>query len=562
MKNVKLNYHDELINETSNHAVGFGENVTDIEQTASCIHNSASKSHVSAVGSAHNSAVPQLTSGISNSDTDVKDCTSDSNNVDSFNSCTDKSKTNNRAKKGECKYTVLIPKIYLGEIVNNYSTVIDTAINYTVAYYSDFQQQEKIEDILEKVTAKDNQVKEEKKASLSKVSRDKIYKSITFRTSEDNMHKLKKIYNTDSNTKVVKCCLEEYSDYLTRLTRSEYDENLGKAEYIASRPGIKTKDVLKALLNSINEIRDKYDSNVYVEGFCGVANTLLHLEKFEIEVVNDAEDNIINLIEVIQKWNEDFLIKLSEFPVNKTTFDSLCKIHDSKPEHRLYKKEKIKRAVVYFYLLLLSYYAKCKHFRKKASPSATKKKFVIFKKIGQRIQNLKIFRNDILYFLDNLSEKAGSSDLDRYVLYLDPPYIYTEYYYTCSSNKKDKTERDSFPHRKLCNKVKKLKCKGVKILISYRATLSYNKKNKKEEDTISQKEQDKLNRTVCDELDKLYKEQDFYVQFIRIPKNKGNRIFDQIEVILSSEPVTGSHPYDRNMYDLIQNYAEYEPPTD
>ena len=102
----------------------------------------------------------------------------------------------------------------------------------------------------------------------------------------------------------------------------------------------------------------------------------------------------------------------------------------------------------------------------------------------------------------NKIAKRKKEDLIRTVIYLDPPYIGTELYYDKSKKKFVAKIQDAQFHRKLKEKLLVLKEAGVKIVISYRATVT--KKNAIGMNT----------EKVQNILDELY--QGFFIQFQKI----------------------------------------------
>ncbi len=101
----------------------------------------------------------------------------------------------------------------------------------------------------------------------------------------------------------------------------------------------------------------------------------------------------------------------------------------------------------------------------------------------------------------------------------------TEDYYKAFNSKDEKF------HEKLKELIIKLKKRGAKIILSYRATVTSSNSY-----TTSEKVQKKL--------DKLYMNRGFFIQSQKVTNN-------QIEILLTSEQVEGSIPYDCKIATLI-----------
>ena len=114
-------------------------------------------------------------------------------------------------------------------------------------------------------------------------------------------------------------------------------------------------------------------------------------------------------------------------------------------------------------------------------------------------------------------------------------------YYDRSKKKFVAKIQDAQFHRKLKEKLLVLKEAGVKIVLSYRATVT-----KKNANGMKTEE-------VQDILDELY--QGFFIQFQEITHHtKINDEYipdNQIEILLTSEQVEGSIPYDCKIATLI-----------
>ena len=272
------------------------------------------------------------------------------------------------------------------------------------------------------------------------------------------------------------------------------------------------------------------------------------------------EMDMINLLKVLKHWNKDFIKTLLCYPVDGHTFDMFKKDlkeeklfeenfkvidkvikRELKEEDNKTKNKLIDRAVKYYYVTRFSW---------RGNKNDSYKNNVTVEKLFSNLDNLidlikklknaNITRKDVFEFLNKIS-KWEKSKLAEHIIYLDPPYIGTEDYYKNSSSDKDKF------HEMLKELLVKLKNRGAKIILSYRATTTLsNEKNKSTE--------------VQRKLDKLYKNQGFFIQFEKISyrsKVNGEYVSDnQIEILLTSEQVSKSIPYNRNIADLIKKHVK------
>ncbi|MDE6938703.1 MAG: DNA adenine methylase, partial [Lachnospiraceae bacterium] len=180
-------------------------------------------------------------------------------------------------------------------------------------------------------------------------------------------------------------------------------------------------------------------------------------------------------------------------------------------------------AAIYYYINFLSAKGTGLSFNETFTEETLLQGLTSLAKISKRLQNAIITQEDIFIFLKKILRQKGS--LEKVIIYLDPPYMGTEDYYKAFNSKDEKF------HEKLKELIIKLKKRGAKIILSYRATVTSSNSY-----TTSEKVQKKL--------DKLYMNRGFFIQSQKVTNN-------QIEILLTSEQVEGSIPYDCKIATLI-----------
>lgn len=158
----------------------------------------------------------------------------------------------------------------------------------------------------------------------------------------------------------------------------------------------------------------------YVEPFCGSAKLLFAKPPSDVEVINDAEPNIINFFKVLQdKDKRDKLIKLLKFtPYAREEFKKLNKLYVSDSFKDL---SDVHRAYLFYYLNRTSYGGMMTnmHF------GYGKVRFLStyyhhhiddFNKLGERL-------NRVIIECTDFRDIFKKYDTDDTFFYTDPPYL-------------------------------------------------------------------------------------------------------------------------------------------
>lgn len=421
-------------------------------------------------------------------------------------------------------------------------------------------------------TTKDKREEEAQKYTTSFESiKDRVEKNydkkeckISIVISENLLMEIITIYHTE-NTKnfegysyAISCCiLELYEDLLPIINTSFQRDEI----CLFHRPGLKNGNTLDMVTRSIEEIQNTHNCNFYIEPFAGAlgvySDSKINFKKVHL---NDLEMDMINLLKVLKHWNKDFIKTLLCYPVNGHTFDVFKKElkeeklfeenfevidkvikRELKEEDNKTKNELIDRAVKYYYVTRFSWRGnKNDSYKNNVTEEKLFSNLDNLIDLTKKLKNANITRKDVFEFLNKIIEWEKSK-LAEYIIYLDPPYIGTEDYYKNSSFNKDNF------HEMLKKLLVKLKNRGAKIILSYRATTTLS--NKKTNSTEVQRK-----------LDNLYMSQGFFIQFEKINYDtnvKGKLVSDnQIEILLTSEQVSKSIPYNRNIADLIKKHVK------
>ena len=363
---------------------------------------------------------------------------------------------------------------------------------------------------------------------------------VTFRCEPEVMKRLRKYFKAKNNTETVKLCLTLFVKSKQQQQPKQQQSGttaLGKLsdhEYLVSRPGAKKEDVLKLILNAIIDITNKKKISVYAEPFMGTANVHAHLPEPLASCVktylNDAEPQIVNLFKVLQKYPDEF-IKALPSEVNEEIFDDIKNIRDKIELPTRNKKDQIASAVTFYYTLLLSVRGKGENLRDKATPQTVNNKINIISKVAKLLKNVSISKNDWEYFLKKIM-KDHENEHEKFLIYADPPYIFTEDTYTAS--------KKGFNHEKFGKKLLSYDPERVTFLLSYRSTIS---EGEKKQHNLTDKDVQKV-------LDDIYCNQGLYIAFewAKTIKKK-----TQVEVLISNFNFTGSVAYDKNIDELMES---------
>jgi site-specific DNA-adenine methylase len=250
----------------------------------------------------------------------------------------------------------------------------------------------------------------------------------------------------------------------------------------------------------------------------GSANLFLHNNLNLIATLNDLNTYRVNTLRVIKDYPHELQKELRKLAPNKQTlkqfFEDLQKTDT--PNLRS-KTNKIAYACKYYYVYNLSYYAKGQSLDKNITTKKYRKRVNSIIRLSLKLQDVEIKNTDGLYLLDKLAKSQNS------LIYLDPPYIYSEEHY-------DFKKKIFLHHVALRNRILKLRSNNNICFISYRCTTPNSSKHTDDE--------------LINKLDSLYQNNDFYIAFKKV-RNQ------QIEILIGTVPFIESVPYDQSIAILL-----------
>lgn len=348
--------------------------------------------------------------------------------------------------------------------------------------------------------------------------------NISFRYSKNAMLRLQEHFQAINRTETIKECLAAFFKY-KGITQKE----LFHREYLVSRAGVKRGIVLNLAKNAIEDIMHNNEVSVYAEPFMGTANVFAHLPQPEANCVrkylNDAECDIVNFFNTLQKYPDEF-IKALPVDVNKEIFEDMKNIRKGIELPTRNKKDQIASAVAFYYTLLLSYYGDMQSFRKEATSKTLDNKINTIRKVAELLEDVSISKNDWEYFLKKIMN-VPKNEKEKVLIYADPPYIFTEKVYDAS--------KKGFNHKKFGKQLISYGEEGATFLLSYRAT--------------ARKKSEYTNADVQEVLDSIYMGDKSYIAFTWASKRKNET---QVEVLISNYNFEGSVPYNDEIAILMK----------
>lgn len=194
-----------------------------------------------------------------------------------------------------------------------------------------------------------------------------------------------------------------------------------------------------------------YTKMRYVEVFGGTGAILMNKLPSEVELYNDFNSHLTNFFEVVRSHKEEFFEQLDQLIVSEDLYKYFYENIDKSPND-------IERAVRYFYIMSFAHKGK---FNGGFSviPDSNYIQKLEFKKaclsyISKRMKN-------VLVMNKSYEKVVESNNTEDTLLFLDPPYVNTESYYSKLAGKFSMQD-----HIKLRDLLKKHK--GIFIL-SYEA---------------------------------------------------------------------------------------------
>lgn len=164
----------------------------------------------------------------------------------------------------------------------------------------------------------------------------------------------------------------------------------------------------------------QYTKMRYVEVFGGTGRVLMEKIPSEVEIYNDFNSHLTNFFEVVRSHKEEFFEQLDQLVISEDLYNYFYNNIDKSPND-------IERAVRYFYIMSFCHKGKFNGgFSVIPEPSYTHKletKKATLEYISRRLKNVLITNK-------SYEKIVTANNTENTFLYLDPPYVSTESYYS------------------------------------------------------------------------------------------------------------------------------------
>ena len=336
--------------------------------------------------------------------------------------------------------------------------------------------------------------------------------SIRIRLATSQEQELLRIFDTPNLSLAIRCTIRLAPALQNHMKVLKSDTSV---RIIGQKFGF-MRDYINDVLRDTASTYQHLDS--YIEPFMGSANLYLHNSLNLATTLNDIDTYRVNTLRVIKDYPYDLQRELRKLAPNEQTLKQFCKDLKKPDTPALRSKaSKIAYACKYYYVYNLSYYFKGDSLNKKIDIKKYHKRVNSIVRLSRKLQNVKIKNTDGLYLLDTLANSQNS------LIYLDPPYIYSEQRYNC--------KRIFVNHVALRNRILKLKENNNICFISYRCTTPAICKH--------------TDQQLISKLDTMYQDNGFHITFK--PMRKG-----QIEILIGTVPFINSVPYDQSISVLLK----------
>jgi DNA adenine methylase len=168
------------------------------------------------------------------------------------------------------------------------------------------------------------------------------------------------------------------------------------------------------------------EHEVYGEIFGGSGSTLCEKPKAKMEVYNDRNRLVSNFFEVLRTKPDEFIKQLSVMPYSEV----LNKTYSSEGFEKIYEVElgDVEMALRWYYLIQTSFHNKVNGGFAAYNADTVKavkdlsSKIPSIEAVAKRFSGVQVWNK-------NFDDAILRLDSDKTLLFLDPPYIETEYFY-------------------------------------------------------------------------------------------------------------------------------------
>lgn len=332
---------------------------------------------------------------------------------------------------------------------------------------------------------------------------------LSMKASQDEIDILVKYYGTDVISEAIRCAV------IDAVNENNRNSELAPSEKLSYLVGQKNNEMCDFLNKSFESVTNGNPID-YFEPFTGTANVCLHsLSPMNNIRLNELNPLRYNLLRVIRNYPDELKVEILKHEPSKSYFDECRKKLDN-PDYKT-KRARIETAAMYYFLCNCSAYGKCESYKSNITAINYMKRVDALSVIHSKLAQATITKYDALNILKKFDTIKDS------LIYIDPPYIFSEDYYK-NKNTMDKCFNS---HTRLRNLLEKLKDNNT-VFISYRITVSSTMRKKGFTDTALKKK-----------LDSLYLNRGYYINFKDLKRTN-----KQCEILISSKYFDGSIPYD------------------
>lgn len=188
--------------------------------------------------------------------------------------------------------------------------------------------------------------------------------------------------------------------------------------------------------------------NCYVEPFCGGCNVILQKGPSKVEIVNDANADLVNFLLVLKEWPEKLYHECEALPYSQYLYE--------KWKWGKLPKDDLERAVRFFYIVRSGFSSGGHKHKTGWSCGKTVDKASSYRSAVKLIKDMAERMKLVNIACEDFEKVINSYDGPDTFFYCDPPYVGHEELYQCGFKKGD--------HQRLANILNNIKGRAM---ISY-----------------------------------------------------------------------------------------------
>jgi DNA adenine methylase len=179
----------------------------------------------------------------------------------------------------------------------------------------------------------------------------------------------------------------------------------------------------------------RYDVDLYIEPFLGSGQIFFHKKPHKIEIINDIDDDLINFYRVWISNEKELVDRLEQLPYSRSLYKEY--VNDWKNGYK--GKDNLERAIRYFYILRLSFNGRFGGGYGLSYDNSQAVSYYnsldLIRMMHNRIKNAHVECKDYKELLLGVPKEVKA------MIYCDPPYYKTEFYYKESTFDKEEHKR-------------------------------------------------------------------------------------------------------------------------